>query len=171
MSVTCYPSPSRSFRRACAARRATQPSCAMSPSFSQLAAALSGKTELDCKAATPPKHTWAIWDENDPGPIPSPASLRSAPSPAVRERGYNAFSSELLSRIAGEGGPSPKGLVGEGHFLNHLPSSCSWQLGEAANRPSGPPHPALSLRPAGGEGTGTVAAKPRRQTFAKVARR
>jgi hypothetical protein len=32
---------------------------------------------------------------------PSPVSLRSPPSPAVRERGYNAFSSKekLLSRI------------------------------------------------------------------------
>jgi hypothetical protein len=43
----------------------------------------------------------------------SPASLRSPPSPAVRERGYDALS-QLLSRTAGEGGPSPKGLVGEG---------------------------------------------------------
>ena len=41
--------------------------------------------------------------------------LRSAPSPAVRERECNdAASSKLLSRIAGEGGPSPEGLVGEG---------------------------------------------------------
>jgi len=40
--------------------------------------------------------------------------LRSAPSPAVRERGYTAFSSKLLSRTAGEGGPSPEDLVGEG---------------------------------------------------------
>jgi hypothetical protein len=62
---------------------------------------------------------------------PSPASLRSAPlahrgcatrqaharvrrEGAVRERGYNAFNSKLLSRTAGEGGPGPKGLVGEG---------------------------------------------------------
>jgi len=29
---------------------------------------------------------------------PSTASLRSAPSPAVRERGYNGFGSKLLSR-------------------------------------------------------------------------
>jgi hypothetical protein len=49
---------------------------------------------------------------------PSTASLRfSAPSPAVRERGYNGFGSKLLSRTVrtvGEGGPSPQGLVGEG---------------------------------------------------------
>ena len=45
---------------------------------------------------------------------PSPASLCSAPSPALRERGYNTFSSKPLSRNAGEGGPSPQGLVGEG---------------------------------------------------------
>jgi len=33
----------------------------------------------------------------------------------MRERGYNnTFSAKLLSRIAGEEGPSPKGLVGEG---------------------------------------------------------
>jgi len=36
------------------------------------------------------------------------------PSPAMRERGYNVFRAKLLSRTAGEGGPSPKGLVGEG---------------------------------------------------------
>ena len=36
------------------------------------------------------------------------------PSPALRERGYYVLNSELLSRTAGEGGPSPKGLVGEG---------------------------------------------------------
>jgi hypothetical protein len=47
-------------------------------------------------------------------PSPSPASLRSAPSPAMQERGYDAVSSKLLSRTAGEGGPSPKGWVGEG---------------------------------------------------------
>ena len=34
---------------------------------------------------------------------PSPASLRSAPSPAVRERGYNAFNTKLLSRTAERG--------------------------------------------------------------------
>ena len=28
--------------------------------------------------------------------------------------GYDVFNSKLLSRTAGEGGPSPKGLVGEG---------------------------------------------------------
>jgi hypothetical protein len=32
----------------------------------------------------------------------------------MRERGYNVFSAKLLSRTAGEGGPSLKGLVGEG---------------------------------------------------------
>ena len=42
---------------------------------------------------------------------PSPVSLRSPPSPAVRERGYDAFGSKLLSRTAGRGGPSPSGLV------------------------------------------------------------
>ena len=42
---------------------------------------------------------------------PSPASLCSAPSPAVRERGYNAFSSKLLPhRAAREEGPRPKGF-------------------------------------------------------------
>src|ERR1700731_4421302 len=57
---------------------------------------------------------------------PSPVSLRSPPSPAVRERGHDAFSTKLLSRTAGEGGPGPHGsarsaargqapgLVGEG---------------------------------------------------------
>src|SRR5438874_3581215 len=32
----------------------------------------------------------------------------------MRERGYTAPGAKLLSRTAGEGGPSPKGLVGEG---------------------------------------------------------
>ena len=32
----------------------------------------------------------------------------------MRERGYEKGSSKLLARTAGEGGPSPKGLVGEG---------------------------------------------------------
>jgi len=45
---------------------------------------------------------------------PSTASLRSAPSPAVWERGYNGVGSKLLSRTVGEGGPSPQSLVGEG---------------------------------------------------------
>src|SRR5690348_15960154 len=40
---------------------------------------------------------------------PPPAELRSAPSPAMRERaGVDPL------RTAGEGGPSPEGLVGEG---------------------------------------------------------
>ena len=43
---------------------------------------------------------------------PSTASLRSAPSPAVRERGYNGFGSKLLSRTVGEGGTEPAGLGG-----------------------------------------------------------
>ena len=47
---------------------------------------------------------------------PSPASLRSAPSPAVRERGYECARSKPLSRIAGEGRPSAKRRVGEGLF-------------------------------------------------------
>ena len=42
------------------------------------------------------------------------------------------------------------------------------EVGQAANRPGGPPHPILSPRPAGGEDNRTVAAKLRRQTFAKV---
>jgi hypothetical protein len=70
------------------------------------------------------------WRKFRPRQRPSPASLRSAPSPAVRERGHDAFDLKLLfrdpgeglqriqlkllSRTAGEGGPSPKGLVGEG---------------------------------------------------------
>jgi hypothetical protein len=32
----------------------------------------------------------------------------------MQERGYNVFSFKLLSRTAGEGGPRPQGLVGEG---------------------------------------------------------
>src|SRR5436189_6346315 len=99
--------------------------------------------------------------------LPLPVLLRSAPSPAVRERGYSAFSSKLLFGIAGLGGPSPKGLVGEGHFFNHPPPSFLWQASQAANRPSGPLHPALSLRPVGGEGKGTIAAEVRRQTYAQ----
>ena len=38
------------------------------------------------------------------------------------------------------------------------------EVGQAANRPGGPPHPALSPRPAGGEGKGTFATKFRRFT-------
>ncbi len=34
---------------------------------------------------------------------PHPPRCRSAPSPAMQERGYNAFSTKLLSRTAGEG--------------------------------------------------------------------
>src|SRR5438552_19153153 len=94
-----------------------------------------------------------------------PVSLRSAPSPAVRESGYSACSSKLLSCIAGLGGPSPKGLVGEGHFFNHLPPSFLWQASQAANPPSGALQPALSLRPAGGEGKGTLSAELSRQTY------
>ena len=62
---------------------------------------------------------------------PSPVSLRSPPlahrrcatrqaharvrqEGAVRERCHDAFSAKLLPRTAREGGPSPKGLVGEG---------------------------------------------------------
>src|ERR1700726_3086338 len=57
---------------------------------------------------------------------PSPPSLRSAPSPAVRERGSDALNSKLLARNAGRGGPSPVGLVGEGRTVNHfLPSISS----------------------------------------------
>ena len=46
---------------------------------------------------------------------PHPPRCRSAPSPAVRERGYDSlFSTKLLSRTPGEGGPSAQRLVGEG---------------------------------------------------------
>jgi cell division protease FtsH len=49
---------------------------------------------------------------------PSPASLRSAPSPAARQRGYHRFSSRLFSRTAREEGPSARRLVGEGNFFS-----------------------------------------------------
>ena len=45
---------------------------------------------------------------------PHPPRCARTPSPAVRERGHDAFTAKLLSRTAGEGGPSPKVLVGEG---------------------------------------------------------
>ena len=44
-------------------------------------------------------------------PNTRPLSPRSKHSAG---EGLHAFSSKLLSRTAGEGGPSPKGLVGEG---------------------------------------------------------
>jgi len=77
---------------------------------------------------------------------PSPGSLRSAPSPAVRERGYDAFGTKLLSRTAGEEGPSPPGLVGEGSFssgvvnrllieLDRLDSGAGVAVLAATNRP------------------------------------
>jgi hypothetical protein len=47
---------------------------------------------------------------------PSPASLREAPSPALRERGFAIPGLQLLSRIAGAEAPSPQGWVGEGNF-------------------------------------------------------
>ncbi len=61
-----------------------------------------------------------LWEKIWSVAAPSPASLRSAPSPALRERGYDAFRSKLLSRTAGEGGPSLKGLVGEGALSSNL---------------------------------------------------
>jgi hypothetical protein len=39
--------------------------------------------------------------------VPSPASLRLAPSPAVQERGYKSIRLKLLSRTAGEGDQAP----------------------------------------------------------------
>jgi hypothetical protein len=47
---------------------------------------------------------------------PSPASLRGAPSPAVRERGFAILGFRPLSRTAGEGGPSAEGWVDTGNF-------------------------------------------------------
>jgi hypothetical protein len=35
--------------------------------------------------------------------VPSPASLRSAPSPAMQERGYKSIRLKVLSGTAGEG--------------------------------------------------------------------
>jgi cell division protease FtsH len=77
---------------------------------------------------------------------PAPASLRSASSPAVREKGYGAFGTKLRSRTAGEEGPSPKGLVGEGSFfsgvvnrllieLDRLDSGAGVAVLAATNRP------------------------------------
>ena len=73
---------------------------------------------------------------------PSPASLRSAPSPAMRERGYL----KLFSRTAGEGGPNAQRLVGEGSFfsgvvnqllieLDRLDSGAGLAVLAATNRP------------------------------------
>src|SRR5262245_23972783 len=45
---------------------------------------------------------------------PSPASLRSAPSPAMRARGWKMSELKPLSRTTGEGGHGPQGWVGEG---------------------------------------------------------
>jgi len=42
----------------------------------------------------------------------------------MREKGYTSFSSKLLSRTAGEGGPSPKGLVGEGSAFREVGAAC-----------------------------------------------
>jgi hypothetical protein len=39
--------------------------------------------------------------------VPSPASLRSAPSPAMQERGYKSIRLKLLSDTAGEGSRAP----------------------------------------------------------------
>jgi threonylcarbamoyladenosine tRNA methylthiotransferase MtaB len=53
--------------------------------------------------------------------LPSPASLRSAPSPAVRERGSQAGMLQPLSRSAGEGGPRrASDGVGEGKSRAYL---------------------------------------------------
>src|SRR6266436_2152876 len=43
---------------------------------------------------------------------PSPASLRSAPSPAVQERDYEAFSLKAPLLHPGRGGTKPAGLGG-----------------------------------------------------------
>src|SRR5881227_1405068 len=50
--------------------------------------------------------------ENSGDAEPSPGSLRSPPSPAVRERGCKTTAAELVSRTAGEGGPSVLALGG-----------------------------------------------------------
>ena len=39
---------------------------------------------------------------------------------------------KLLSRTAGEGGPSPKGLVGEGRLINHLRSYRNFSVARPA---------------------------------------
>ena len=74
---------------------------------------------------------------------PSPASLRSAPSPALRERGHKAHITKPLSRTAGEGGPSPKGWVGEGCQRSILfgcslldANSCRWAPAERNRKSS-----------------------------------
>ena len=63
------------------------------------------------------------------------AALGTLSRSAVRERGYNAFNSKLLSRTVGEGGPSSKGSVGEGSAAFELtPQPVVYSCGAA-------PHP------------------------------
>src|SRR5271169_1723012 len=128
MHVACCPSLYRPSRRVCAAGRVAHLRCAIGPSFSQLAAARSGETEFDCKAAIPLNQEYSRCDES-----PSP------PFRGERE------------------GPVAKRWEGD--------------VGGTAVLHVVPPHPPPSPRPAGGEGEETVAAKLRRQTFAKVVRR
>ena len=70
------------------------------------------------RAAAPLRLCWSRFPV--PAAAPSPASLRSAPSPALQERGCNAPGLKLLSRIAGAEGPSAQGLVGEGSRSHRL---------------------------------------------------
>src|SRR5690348_2227908 len=80
--------------------------------------------------------------------LPSPASLCSAPSPAVREMGRSGPGSKLLSCTAGDGGPSPHGstrsaapgqapgLVGEGVLA---PTEMAlYEVGEGAGAVANP---------------------------------
>jgi hypothetical protein len=69
MLNTCCPSLDRPYRRACAARRVAHLRCAMGPSFSQLAAALSGGTEFDCEAAIPLNGEHSRWDKSPSPPF------------------------------------------------------------------------------------------------------
>ena len=57
---------------------------------------------------------------------PSPVSLRSPPSPAVRERGHDAFSTKPLSRTA-QGCPGKLPLQGQWVVISHMipKSSCA----------------------------------------------
>src|SRR5271155_2743074 len=76
---------------------------------------------------------------------PSPASLRSAPSPAMRARGLQAalLKAPLSHRVrAGEGGPSPRGWVvrvGNGPLFEAQPltrgGACFLTGGPAASQP------------------------------------
>src|ERR1700719_4693737 len=66
-----------------------------------------------------PVHLTEIWASAGPSPV----SLRSLPSPPVRERGYTTHSALSSSPAPRErGGPSPTGLVGKGSAAS---SSCN----------------------------------------------